>query len=398
MAATGRALTTERARMTGRESRAGRQPGAPRSGLWRRRRGTAAVASFAVAVVLAGCTQVPEPTSSPSGSPSVLPRPTASDDATPEPATGPVTRVVATIELGQQVVDVLADPFGRDVYASGIGRDGAVWVIDAASGATLQEIPIGGRPGAMALDPTTGYLYVATADAVEGAAQSSIVVVDTSLPAVIDEIEVGPLVAGRLALDPDAGELYALGGGLATSLLVIDTSTRELVAEIPIGEDLTGPVLDVDAGRVFVGARFAAQLFAVDGASRAVGPPAQVPATVGMSVLTVDPDGGEVWVSETEGPLDVYDGATLELVAAIDVGEGSESTVVDAVVDPAMGIGYLSQERSGLIAVVDVADHEVVDLVEIGGEPSALAFEPVRGLLYVVDGRAGHVKVLGARS
>jgi YVTN family beta-propeller protein len=115
-----------------------------------------------------------------------------------------------------------------------------------------------------------------------------------------------------------------------------------------------------------------------------------------LSLLTVDPDGGEVWVSEFEGPLDVYDGATLELVAAVDVGEGVESAVIDAVLDPALRVGYVSQNRAGQVLVVDTTTYEVVSSVQVGGDPGMLAVDPLRGRLYVVDRLAGEVKVLGA--
>ena len=209
---------------------------------------------------------------------------------------------VAEIEVGTGPGPVAVDPVGGTVYVGNM-RDGTVSVIDTQTRQVVDTVTVvdspdpgtseTGGPLGLAVDPTSGDLYVANGDA------------DTVSVIGRDSREVVSTITGldnpqAVAVDPSTAEAYVSNGGDGT-MSVIDTRTRKVVDTI---EDVDGAGVAVDpaAGVVYVNAD---GLTVIDTGSH------QVIDTIegagGYLGIAVDPATGRVYVANGDwGNISVF--------------------------------------------------------------------------------------------
>ncbi len=138
------------------------------------------------------------------------------------------------------------DPDTRRVFVAD-GTSGDLAVLDAASGAVVADLPLGGKLEAMAANGY-GRLWICVED------QSLLHVVDTHALKSLGDI---PLAPGEgptgIALDPTGRRLWVACGN--RRLVSVDGDNGMVIAEFPIGDDPDGAVFDPGGRRVFVSCR-----------------------------------------------------------------------------------------------------------------------------------------------
>jgi len=148
---------------------------------------------------------------------------------------GPATGDGAATNLFPATADVAISPDGGTVYVAR-RLDQVVAAIDAASGATLFEVPFTKTPTRLAIAPDGSFLYVELSD--ESVDKpSAVAVVDTATHSMITSIQV-PNSAEGIAVRPDGRFLYVAHSNLdqitpVAAIAVIDTATNQVTASIP---------------------------------------------------------------------------------------------------------------------------------------------------------------------
>jgi len=156
-------------------------------------------------------------------------------------------RVVATIPIGpfERFYDnpfgLAVNPVTNTVYASN-PLDGFVYAIDGGSNAVVRSVGVGSEPTALAVNPKTGLVYVATA--------RQVVEINGVTQAVARRISVGARPRG-IAVDASQGVVYATTTGGA--LVAIANGTSHVVAQAVrpngVAVSRTGRVAVADASR-----------------------------------------------------------------------------------------------------------------------------------------------------
>ncbi|HJV23967.1 MAG TPA: hypothetical protein VJ570_14795, partial [Holophagaceae bacterium] len=151
-----------------------------------------------------------------------------------------VVREVKT--TGENPDAILFDPFTKRVFSfNGRGRN--VTAFDAASGAVVGTLPVGGKPEFAATD-AQGHLFVNVEDTHE------VLRLDAAKLTVDRRWSLAPLEEPTgLALDVAHQRLFIVGGN--KRMAVVNATTGKVVAMLPIGEGADGAAFDPAKGLVF---------------------------------------------------------------------------------------------------------------------------------------------------
>ncbi|RDG38826.1 endoglucanase [Streptomyces corynorhini] len=240
------------------------------------------------------------------------------------------------------------DAAGKRLY---VGHTGSVTVHDSLTGAeTGEPITFSGSAGHLAVDPAAERLYVANQTT------KSVSVYDTRTRQPVGAPVVLPFAAFGLAVDTENHLGYAtyVGGAVENGSVVyrnvlntIDGATGTLAATLSIGDTALG-----------------SQGVAIDGTSRT----------------------GYV-ANLSAGTVSVVDLAANRVTGTLPVGGNPKAMVYDR----ATGLLYVARLTGTTVAVVDpAAESPVIDAVEVGGSPTALALDPVRHSVHAVAGGEVH--------
>jgi len=99
--------------------------------------------------------------------------------------------------------------------------------------------------------------------------------------------------------------------------------------------------------------------------------------------ITFNPVNGYIYVTDLNGNIQVIDGDTLvkTIIVTDPVTGGTGGWILSVAVDPRTGLVYAPSWKYGRLYVIDGTD--VIDSVLLGVGPANMAFDDVRGLLYV---------------
>ena len=135
----------------------------------------------------------------------------------------------------------------------------------ATSYGVTATIGVGKDPDAVAVDPTTGTVYVANA---EDAFPSDVSVINETTDTVTDTIGVGNLPAGA-AVDPTTGTVY-VANQFSNTVSVIDEATDAVTGTITVGNDPLGVAVDPTTDTVYVTNDGDSTVSVIDGATNGV--------------------------------------------------------------------------------------------------------------------------------
>lgn len=234
----------------------------------------------------------------------------------------------------------------------------------------------------IALDPATGYAYVAAGD--------GIAVISETTGALVRTI---PISGGVYAAAANflTSRLYAANGN---ELYVIDTNSGAIVDTLSIPASFLA--VNVATNTVYAG-DFNQTVYVVNGATNTVTTTITVPQALQM---TVNPATNRLYIADSNpifGEVTVVDGKTNQVITNITI-PGSTFTVFTAV-DPVRNVIYASDSNStgsasGVVAVINGATNTVTTTITVPGEPTGLALDPVARRVYVANFALDEVQII----
>jgi len=241
-------------------------------------------------------------------------------------------RVTGTVTVGKRPVGVAVDPSTGTVYVANWG-DGTVSVIDAATRTVVADIPIGRGSANVAVDPITHLVYVSDHD-------TTLSVLDGRTHAVIDAV---PVIANQtgVVVDPGTNTVYVGStrspeGELPYSsehvVSVVDGSTRAVTGTVIAGLGRSGLAFDSSARILHVANQWDKTVASIDASTNTVA--ATVAVDGGLfpgGAIAVDPGTHTVYVIPyRDNSVVVTDGQTNDVVATVPVGENLSYLAVDS--------------------------------------------------------------------
>ena len=150
--------------------------------------------------------------------------------------------------LGPAPTGVALDPTTGQLWVTGpasLTTEGNVTVVSATSGAVLAKYPVGRDPTGVAFEPSQGVAFVANS----GSDNVTVLNATTGLPAAPAIALPGRIVPGAIAFDGPNRELLALitlGSPTSSRLVVMDAPSGRILASVPVPGPGNGTSLVVD--------------------------------------------------------------------------------------------------------------------------------------------------------
>jgi YVTN family beta-propeller protein len=234
----------------------------------------------------------------------------------------------------------------------------------------------------IALNPATGYAFVAAGDGVAVIRESTNTLVRTI-----------PTSGGVYAVAANflTGRLYAANGN---ALYVIDTNTDTVVSNLPIPVSFLA--VNVATNTIYAG-DFNQTVYVVNGATNTVTTTITVPEALQMAV---NPATNRIYIAAANpifGEVTVVDGVTNQVITNVTI-PGSTNTIFTAV-DLVRNLIYAGDSNStgspnGVVAVINGATNKVTTTIVVPGEPTGLAVDPVARRVYVDNFDLNEVQII----
>jgi YVTN family beta-propeller protein len=247
---------------------------------------------------------------------------------------------------------------------------------NTAPATVVRAIPVGREPFGVAVNNTTGKVYVANF------LDDSVSIINIATGAVNKTI---PLPAGEpsyVAINEATNRIYVSlhkGGRLA----VIRGDTDTLVTTVEVGSGPFGVAVDSTMNRIFVSCRDSRLVRVVDGLTNAA-LLAQTVYLVGTPyALGIDPNLGRLYVSyapELDNPRQVLayrlppEGPSL--VSAVLVGNGGADGGGGIGVNPLTHHVFVSNSAEDSVSVFSGVTNMLLDTVPVGDDPMGVAVDP----------------------
>jgi YVTN family beta-propeller protein len=309
-------------------------------------------------------------------------------------------RLDRELAVGTNPTAVVASPSRNEVYVlnAGDGRGpGSLAVLDTVKNAVAALIPLDRHPVSLEVSADGATAYVANAGA------NSVSVIDLAARRETARIGAGdqPAVA-RISAD---GKTLVVANRGGNSVSVIDTPSKQPRASFTGCPGASDAILLPDSTKAFVAcsgghqlmvlalARSARPATAQASASPAVPDRLETLLDVGHAPvhLAIKPDGGEVFSSNqlANTVSEIYN-STDEVGDTFTIGDGPVRSIVSA--DNSRL--YVANGNSQYVTIYSIDDGKRQGSVHVGDGPSAMAFSTAGHLLFVTDQRSGDVAVV----
>jgi YVTN family beta-propeller protein len=250
------------------------------------------------------------------------------------------TKLLAMVFLDSPGEDWVLSPDGRRLFVSLPGSN-QITVVDTLSWKVVAKVPVGPRPGRLALQADGAYLWATLEPGADGA--EGVAVLDTAKLAVAARIATG---RGRheIVLSDD-DRLAFITNRDERTLSVIDVARRAKVRDVPLGAVPTSLAFSPLARMAYVSSEEAGVVVAVGGADPAV--IARVAAEPGLGQIRFAPGGrlGFV-VNPRSNQLHILDAARNRVVQTATLEHGPEQvTFTDH-------LAYVRQRDSEVVLMV----------------------------------------------
>jgi YVTN family beta-propeller protein len=303
-------------------------------------------------------------------------------------------RLDRDIAVGQNPVAVASSKTRNEVYVVNSGPangTGSISVIDAQKNAVVATIPLHKQPMSIDLDPSDKLAYVANSGS------NTVSVVD-----LVARREIAQIPAGD---DPVVARISANGKSLVVadrrggSVTIIDPETRRIRASFGGCPGATDPVILPDSSKAFVACSDGHAVMVIG--LKQQNPPEPDRLETLMDVghapvqLALKPDGGEIFVSNSlSDSISEVITSSNDVLDATLMGDGP----VFGLVSRDNLLLYVSDFQSYYVNIYSILDGRRTAYVRVGDGPSAMAFSAAGHLLFVTDSRSGDVAVVRTAS
>ncbi|MGQ9571892.1 MAG: serine hydrolase [Dehalococcoidia bacterium] len=302
--------------------------------------------------------------------------------------------VVSTLALppgASQPAAVAVNASTGHIYVANAGTDN-VSVISGVTGSVIATVPVGRAPRGLAVDPQANRIYVANSGG------NDLTVIDGESNKVVATLSAGN-VPSDIATDPNTGRVFVTNRGSGT-LSVIAGRNNLVIGTVSIGFVPTGVAVNPDTGRVYVASSGSGQLLVVDAVSNL--PLATVPLAGGSPGeawdVAVDSSSNRVYVASSAAEADDADGGTIlvidgtnnSLIGSVTIPGSAEALAVDS----ASGRIYAGGASDDRLWVIDGHTNTVTAAVGLAGGLSAVAIDSTAGRVYAAHADAGSISTV----
>lgn len=294
-------------------------------------------------------------------------------------ATGSVTGIAP---LGQRPSAVAITPDGSKAVVGNLDSTFAT-VVDLAT-ATSAPVPISTRAGAVAISPDGQYAYLGVVASGDGVWRVDLNT-NTVAGAKILTGDMGGVgysysQTSEIKLS-NSGAILAVAGSFTNNVSLINTATWSLITNVPVGNFPTALAFSPDDTRLYVANRNGDNVSVIG-----LGGTPSVIATIAVGDSPwhmIDDGAGGLWVNNwgnsSVARYSTTTGALLGSVATpnLPVGMhllGNRLLVANGLSTTTLGgaAGY-SHAEDGRLSVIDTGTYSIVDTIDLGAAPSALA-------------------------
>jgi DNA-binding beta-propeller fold protein YncE len=269
--------------------------------------------------------------------------------------------------------ELIASPDGKLAFVpiygnSGVGSPGTdgqlIRVMDLGKRQTIATIDFGRgvRPHCPVFNPKTGVLYVTTE------IENTVSIIDPSTFAIIGSIPTGKPQSHMLVVSHDGRRGYTTNVGSGT-VSVLDLEAKQLITIIPVTTVVQRISITPDDQRVFTADQTKLRLVVINTATNSVGPSIPLP---GLAYGTAGTADGRWLVAALPGVRQValIDLSILRVVKTLDVPKSPQEVLIR----PDGLKAYVSCDKSGQIAVIDLTTWKVEKLIKVGPVADGLAW------------------------
>ncbi|MDE1835061.1 MAG: hypothetical protein KGJ23_00425 [Euryarchaeota archaeon] len=317
--------------------------------------------------------------------------------------------VVTTVTGGWAPTDVVFDAFNGDLYVTGWGTalnygGTNLEVIDGASNTVAGTLSIGPTvvppltnqedSPVLAVDPSSGTVFLTgwSTDQLASISPALPVAVQGSVP-----MGTGPL---SMALDPTSGDLYVVneGGGNVT---IFSTANDHVVGWLPAGIAPDAILYDATNGEIYVANEWSDNLTVIDAATGAAVANLQIPWGPGVNPIGLALDTGRSQVDVIgqfyPGYLEVSTSSNTIIGSVLYAGGGSSGPRPYAIAyDGSNQDLYLANPAAGNVSIVSAATGKSVGAVAVGTYPQGVLYDNATNVVYVLNSNSGNVSVIDA--
>jgi len=256
------------------------------------------------------------------------------------------TRLLDMIFLPGTGYDWVLSDDQRQLYVS-VPEAGVIAVADTSTWKVVAEIPVGERPGRIALQADGRYLWVGHGTALGDGAPAAVSVVDTASRTVVAAVPTG---AGphTLALEPDNLRAWVLNRGAGT-VSVVEVASLAEVTELPVGEKPISIAFSATGRAAYAVDAAAGIVTVVDAAEATVR--RRIRAEPGLGEIAFTPDGRLAFLVNPEADLlHILDPATDRIVQTADMEDGPDQV---AFTDE---LAYIRHRGSEIIYLIPLSE------------------------------------------
>lgn len=271
-------------------------------------------------------------------------------------------------------------PHGPKIYVAMYG-DNEITVIDQASSAIVDHIPVGAGPAVLLETPDGSKLYTANWQVNSLSSVNVATRAVSSIPL--------PSRAWVEAMSPDGRYVYA--GLNGTGIAVIDTASDTVARTIATADIAESVIVSADGGTLYVAPDpiSLASLTGdgtVESISAATGAVVNPPITVGIQPawISISPDGTKVYaLNFLSGNVSVVDTATWQVTATLSTGSNSQPIISSS--SPNGQRLAVTNFQTDNVYVFDSTTNQLVNTLSTDGRPVAVGFSADSTLGYVGD-------------
>jgi YVTN family beta-propeller protein len=302
----------------------------------------------------------------------------------------PVTSIVLTVGGVQLPYTGLAyDPHIHALFVTN-PANGTVNVLSDRTNTTVANVSTGLGPVSVAYDPAQGELFVANARS------NNVSVVSDATDRVVATVPVGVTPSG-VAYDAARGEVFVANAG-SNNVSVISAATNVVVATIPVSAPPTSLAVDDRTGEVYVDEYTAGNVTVIsDSTNRVVANvtlPLTLPGPVSPAAVTFDSRVGELLVAVEGGANGVVwvNDSSHQASGVTGVGVNPSAVALDL----ARGLVFVTNQLSNNVSLISDTTRRVVASVDTGRYPQDVVFDRGRNEFFVSDFFRSSVDVFSA--
>ncbi len=299
--------------------------------------------------------------------------------------------VTGRVAVGGSPISVLLSTDGRYAYVAQSAKN-AVAIVDARTLQVVATVPVGPAPEGMALDlsHSPNLLYVANSGS------DTLSMVDPDAHKVVATVTVGKHPTGVAVAGigsginrPDFGdaEIYVANSDDNT-VSVLSAQQRTMIANIPVPGGPLNVVVPGTGGVAYVGTRSGAVVALDLGTHKVLGMLLQRNGPVG--VMDYDAVTGQIYVPDVSGdavvvlrPASPASGGEAPSLPSEPLRTYSFSgSPVAAAITFDGAYGFVAEQSSGTVTMLDVSAHTTLATVSVGGSPHSIitgSYPPLAG-------------------